>query len=126
VEKELLATDKAPAAIGPYSQAVKAGDFIFVSGQIPIDPKTGELVGDNIKDQTRQSLENIKNILEAAGSSLDKIVKTVVFIKDMNDFGEMNEVYSIFLQQSLPARACVQVAKLPLDVRVEIEAIGLV
>jgi len=80
MEKELMATDKAPAAIGPYSQAVKAGEFIFVSGQIPIDPKTGNLVGDNIKDQTRQSLENIKNILEAAGSSLDRIVKTVVFI----------------------------------------------
>jgi len=126
MEKELMATDKAPAAIGPYSQAVKAGDFIFVSGQIPIDPETGELVGDNIKDQTRQSLENIKNILEAAGSSLERIVKTVVFIKDMNDFGEMNEVYGSYLQQSLPARACVQVAKLPMDVRVEIEAIGLI
>ena len=126
VEKELLATDKAPAAIGPYSQAVKAGDFLFVSGQIPIDPKTGELVGDNIKDQTRQSLENIKNILEAAGSSLERIVKTVVFIKDMNDFGEMNEVYGSYLKQSLPARACVQVAKLPMDVKVEIEAIGLI
>jgi len=125
MEKELMATDTAPAAIGPYSQAVKAGEFIFVSGQLPIDPETGKLVGDNIKDQTRQSLENIKNILEAAGSSLDRIVKTVVFIKDMTDFGEMNEVYGSYLQQSLPARACVQVAKLPMDVKVEIEAIGL-
>lgn len=126
MEKELLATDTAPAAIGPYSQAVKAGEFLFVSGQLPIDPETGKLVDDNIKDQTRQSLENIKNILEAAGSSMDRIVKTVVFIKDMADFGEMNEVYGSYLQQSLPARACVQVAKLPLDVKVEIEAIGLI
>lgn len=123
--KQIISTDKAPAAIGPYSQAVKAGNLLFVSGQIPIDPATGEVVEATIQAQTTQSLTNVKNILEAAGASLDNVVKTTVFLKDMNDFVEMNRVYSTFFQTDCPARAAVQVAKLPKDVMVEVEAIAV-
>ena len=123
--KQIISTNKAPAAIGPYSQAVKAGNLLFVSGQIPIDPATGEVVEATIQAQTTQSLTNVKNILEAAGASLDNVVKTTVFLKDMNDFVEMNRVYSTFFQTDCPARAAVQVAKLPKDVMVEVEAIAV-
>ena len=123
--KKIISTDKAPAAIGPYSQAVKAGNLLFVSGQIPIDPATGEVVEATIQAQTTQSLTNVKNILEAAGASLDNVVKTTVFLKDMNDFVEMNRVYNTFFQTDCPARAAIQVARLPKDVMVEIEAIAV-
>ena len=122
--KEIIHTDNAPAAIGPYSQAVKAGNLIFVSGQIPIDPATGALVEDNIRVQTARSLTNIASILQAAGASLENVVKTTVFLRDMNDFVPMNEVYATFFQSDCPARAAVQAARLPKDVLVEIEAIA--
>lgn len=122
--KEIISTDKAPAAIGPYSQAVRAGNLLFVSGQIPADPATGEIVEPTIQAQARRSLENVKAILEAAGASLDQVVKTTVFLKSMDDFVEMNRVYKTFFTADCPARSAVQVAKLPKDVLVEIEAIA--
>ena len=122
MKKEIIVTKKAPAAIGPYSQAVKVGEFIFVSGQLPIDPSTGKLVGGDIENQTRQCLENLKSILEAAGSSLDKTVKVTVFLKDMDDFSEINKVYKQYFTKDFPARCCIEVAKLPMDTGVEIEA----
>lgn len=122
--KETIITKKAPAAIGPYSQAIKAGELIFVSGQIPIDPLTGKLVVGSIESQTRQCLENIKAILEAAGSSLDRVVKATVFIKDMDDFQAINEIYSQYFINDFPARVCVQVAELSLGAKVEIEVIA--
>jgi 2-iminobutanoate/2-iminopropanoate deaminase len=124
--KKQVQTDKAPKAIGPYSQAIIADDFIFCSGQIPIDPATGELNTGSIEDQTRQVLKNLGAVLEAAGSSYDKVVKTTVFLQDMNDFGKMNTVYGEFFKAPNPARAAVQVARLPRDVKIEIEAIALV
>ncbi|MBE7446162.1 MAG: RidA family protein [Planctomycetia bacterium] len=126
MERVVVSTNNAPAAIGPYSQAIKAGDFVFLSGQIPILPATGEVVQGDIKIQTRQVLENIKHILDAAGSALDKVVKTTVFMKDLNDYVAMNDVYKEFFPNKPPARAVVQVAKLPKDTHVEIEAIALV
>lgn len=125
METVVVSTNRAPAAIGPYSQAIKAGDFVFLSGQIPIHPATGEVVEGDIKIQTRQVLENIKHILDAAGSSLDKVVKTTVFMKDLNDYVAMNDVYKEFFPNKPPARAAVQAAKLPRDAHVEIEAIAL-
>ena len=116
-------TEKAHAAIGPYSQGVAAGNFLFVSGQLPIDPKTGSIDADNVADQARQSLTNLSQILEAAGTSMDKVVKTTVFIQHMDDFAVMNEVYAQFFQgEVLPARSAVEVAKLPKGALVEIEA----
>ena len=126
MKKEIISTQKAPAAIGPYSQATKVGNFIFTSGQIPINPETGELVKGDIKEQARQVLENLKAVLEAAGSGLDKVVKTTVFINDMNRFGDVNEVYASFFTGNFPARSCVEVSRLPKDVAVEIEAIAIV
>ena len=118
-------TEKAPAAIGPYSQGVAAGYFLFVSGQLPIDPKTGSIDADNVADQARQSLTNLSQILEAAGTSMDKVVKTTVFIQHMDDFAVMNEVYAQFFQgEVLPARSAVEVAKLPKGALVEIEAVA--
>ena len=123
---ETIVTENAPAAIGPYSQAVSAGEFLFVSGQLPIDPKTGALVEDDIATQTKQALENISCILSAAGSSLSKAVTTTVFLKDMAEFAEMNKVYASYFQGDLfPARAAVQVAALPKDARVEIDVIAV-
>lgn len=119
---KIITSSLAPAAIGPYCQAVETDGFIFVSGQLPIDASTGEMK-QGIEEQTRQSLNNILYILEAAGSNMDKIVKTTVLLKDMNDFGKMNEVYASFFN-SYPARACYQVAKLPKDALVEIECIA--
>ena len=123
--RKTVSTDKAPAAIGPYSQANIFGDFVFTSGQVPLDPASGEIIGANIEEQTRQVFKNITAILEAAGSSLDKVLKTTVFIKDMNDFGKMNEVYAeFFTEGSYPSRSAVEVARLPKDVLVEIETIA--
>jgi len=122
--KEIIFTENAPKPIGPYSQAVKVGNFLFISGQIPITPETGELIPGDIKAQTRQVLENIKAIVEAAGGSLNNIVKVNVYLKDMNDFQAMNEVYAEYFGESKPARAAVEVARLPKDVRIEIEAIA--
>lgn len=119
-------TDNAPAALGPYSQAVQAGNTIYVSGQIPIDPATGEFVGDDIASQTRQSLTNIKNILAAAGTDMGKVVKTTVLLADINDFAAMNEVYAEFFTEPYPARAAFEVAAIPKGARVEIEAVAVV
>jgi 2-iminobutanoate/2-iminopropanoate deaminase len=124
MEKRVISTNNAPAAIGPYSQAIKVGNLVFVSGQIPIIPSTGEIVQGDIKLQTKQVLENLKNILKAAGSSLDNVVKTTVFMKDLSDYAAINDVYKEFFQQKPPARAAVQAARLPRDVGVEIEAIA--
>lgn len=120
----VLHTDKAPAAIGPYSQGIKAGNLVFTSGQLPLNPLTGELETD-IRKATHQSLENVKNILESAGTSLGKVVKVVVFLRDMNDFAAMNEIYGTFFTTNPPARSAVQVARLPKDAIIEIEAIAL-
>jgi len=124
MKKEIINTDKAPKAIGPYSQAVKAGGFLFTSGQIPIDPATGEMVEGDIRQQVKQVLDNLKAILEAAGVGLKDVIKTTVFIADMNDFAAINEVYAEYFGSNSPARSCVQVAKLPKDAGVEIEAIA--
>jgi len=124
--KKQVQTDKAPKAIGPYSQGIIANGFVFCSGQIPIDPATGELITGSIEDQTRQVLTNLGAVLEAAGSSFDDVVKCTVFLQDMNDFAKMNAVYAEFFKAPSPARAAVQVARLPRDVKVEIEAIALV
>lgn len=119
----IIHTEKAPAALGPYSQAIEANGMLFVSGQIPFVPATMTVVSDDIADQTRQSLENVKAIVEEAGYTLKDVVKAGVFIKDMNDFGRVNEVYNEYLGDVKPARACVEVARLPKDVKVEIEVI---
>jgi 2-iminobutanoate/2-iminopropanoate deaminase len=123
--KQIIRTSNAPAAIGPYSQAVRAGGFVFASGQIPIDPQTGEFVPGGITEQTEQVLRNLNAVLKAAGSGLDQVVKTTVFLADMNDFAAMNEVYGrYFSEDAPPARATVQAARLPRDARVEIEVIA--
>ncbi|MBD7914910.1 RidA family protein [Clostridium sp. Sa3CUN1] len=123
MQKEIISTTNAPAAIGPYSQGIKIGDMVFTSGQLPVNPATGEVVTE-IKAATKQSLENVKAVLEQAGSSLDKVVKVVVFIKDMNDFAQVNEVYGQYFTENAPARSCVEVARLPKDCVVEIEAVA--
>lgn len=122
--KQVIHTDSAPAAIGPYSQAIQIGDLLFVSGQVPIDPSTGAIVEGDIKAQAQQSLNNLKAILNAAGTNMGAVVKTTVFLADMNDFAAMNEVYAQFFQEPFPARSAVQVARLPKDTKVEIEAIA--
>jgi 2-iminobutanoate/2-iminopropanoate deaminase len=124
--KNIIATDHAPRAIGPYSQAVQAGDLVFASGQIPIDPATGEFVAGGIAEQTEQVLRNLTAVFEAAGVELNQVVKTTVFLADMDDFTAMNEVYGRFFGDAPPARATVQAARLPRDARVEIEAIAVV
>jgi len=124
--KKVIATSKAPGAIGPYSQAIMAGNLIYTSGQLPIDPETGEMVGNDIVLQTRMSLKNVKVILEEAGSSMDKIVKTTVYLSDMANFGKMNEVYKEFFSEDYPARSAFQVARLPKDALVEIEVVAIV
>jgi 2-iminobutanoate/2-iminopropanoate deaminase len=122
--KEVVHTDRGPKPIGPYSQAVKAGGFIYLSGQIALDPKTGDLIGSDIRQQTERTLENVKGILEAAGTNLHHVVKTTVFLKDMNDFVAMNEVYARYFSVAPPARSTVQVARLPKDALLEIEVIA--
>lgn len=124
--KETISTNNAPGAIGPYAQAVKAGELVFCSGQIPIDPATGEFVSDMIAEQTEQVLKNLAAVLRAAGTSLDNVVKTTVFLADMNDFVEMNRVYGRYFSENKPARATVQAARLPRDAKVEIDCIALV
>lgn len=122
----IISTPKAPAAIGPYSQAVLVNGMLFTSGVIPIDPETNTLVEGEVTVQARQAIGNLKNLIEASGSSMDKVVKTTVFIKDMNDFGKINDIYKDFFTSDFPARSCVEVARLPKDVLIEIEAIATV
>ncbi len=123
--KKEVKTEKAPKAIGPYSQAIVAGGFVYCSGQIPIDPASGNLNTGSIEEQTRQVIKNLAAVLEAAGTSLDQVVKTTVFLQDMNEFAKMNEVYGEFFKAPCPARATVQVVRLPKDVKVEIEAVAV-
>ncbi len=123
--KQIISTEKAPKAIGPYSQGVRAGDFIFLSGQIPLDPTTGQLVEGSIQHQTERVLENIKAVAESAGLGLTDVVKTTVFLKNLTDFPQMNEVYGRYFSSNPPARSTVEVARLPRDVQVEIDAILL-
>ena len=124
--RETVSTVKAPKAIGPYAQAIKAGEFIYTAGQIPIDPQSGNLIAGSIAEQTRQVLENLKAVLEAAGSSLEKVVKATVFLKNMADFAALNEVYGEYLGAAKPARSTVAVAELPRGALVEIDLVALV
>ena len=123
--RQIIQTDKAPQAIGPYSQAIRTSGLVFASGQIPIDPATGQFVAGGIEAQTEQVLKNLSAVLEAAGSGLDRVIKTTVFLADMQEFGAMNEVYGRFFTDDPPARATVEAARLPRDAKVEIEAIAL-
>ncbi len=126
MELKSIFTEKAPKAIGPYSQAINAGNMVFTSGQLGINPETGNIVEGTIQDEARQSLNNLKAVLEAAGATLNNVVKTTVFIKDMNQFGLINEVYGEFFNEHKPARSCVEVARLPKDGNVEIEAVAII
>ena len=126
MKKKIVVAENAPKALGPYSAGVKAGHFIYTAGQLGLDPTSGEFVEGGIEEQTRQALENLKAILEAAGTKMSKVVKTTVFLLDMNDFGAMNGVYGDFFTKKFPARSAVQVARLPKDGLVEIEAVALV
>jgi 2-iminobutanoate/2-iminopropanoate deaminase len=123
--KQIIKTADAPQAIGPYSQAVVAGGFVFASGQIPTDPLTGQFVAGGIREQTEQVLRNVSKVLEAAGSGLSRVVKTTVFLADMDDFAAMNEVYGSFFKENPPARSTVQAVRLPRDARVEIDVVAL-
>ena len=127
-KRKIVQTEKAPKAIGPYSQGIKLEELglVFTSGQIPLDPKTGQMVSGSIEIETKQVLENLKSVLEGAGSDLTKVIKTTVYLKDMNEFAAMNEVYTEFFGYSAPARSTVEVARLPRDARVEIETIAIV
>lgn len=122
--RDVVLTDKGPKPIGPYSQAIRSNGFLYVSGQVALDPTTGEFVGTDIRQQTQRTLENVKGILEAAGSNMHHVVKTTVFLKDINDFAAMNEVYAKFFALAPPARSTVEVARLPKDALVEIEVIA--
>ena len=124
--REPISTENAPTAIGPYEQAIKVGDFVYTAGQIPIDPKTGNLISGGIAEQTRQVLENLKAVLEAAGSSLDKVIKATVFLKTIADFAALNEVYGEYLGKTKPARSTVAVADLPRGALVEIDLVAIV
>ena len=126
MSKQIVSTENAPKAIGPYSAGVKAGDFVYTAGQLGIDPATGSFVEGGIEAETRQALNNLRAVLEAAGASLENVVKTTVFLRDMNDFAAMNAVYAEFFTADFPARSAVQVARLPKDAAVEIEAIAFV
>ena len=123
--KTIISTDKAPAAIGPYSQAIEVNGMIYTSGVIPIDPATNELVQGDIVVQAKQAIGNLAALLQEAGSSCESVIKTTVFIKDMNDFAKINEVYASFFKENCPARSCVEVARLPKDVLIEIEAVAV-
>lgn len=122
--KKVISTNKAPQAIGPYSQAIEVNNMIFTSGMIPINPETNELVTSSIEAQAEQAIGNLAALLKESGSDVDKVIKTTVFIKDMNDFGKINEIYSKYFSKDCPARSCVEVARLPKDVLIEIEAIA--
>jgi 2-iminobutanoate/2-iminopropanoate deaminase len=124
-EKKVVATEKAPKALGPYNVAIQAGDFVFTAGQVGIDPDTNSIVEGGVEAETRQALTNIKNVLEASGSNLGLVVKTTVFLRDMNDFSKMNAVYAEFFTENFPARSAVQVAALPKNAAVEIETIAI-
>ena len=124
-QRTVVSTDQAPGAIGPYSQAIIAGELVFCSGQLPLDPSSGQLLTGSIEDQTRRVLDNLRAVLEGAGSSLKHVVKTTIFLADMNDFANVNAAYAEYFEQEPPARSTVQVARLPRDARVEIEAIAL-
>jgi len=125
MKKTVISTNSAPEAIGAYSQAIKAGNIIFISGQIPLIPETGKIIQGDIKSQTRQILENINNILKATGTSLEKVVKTTIFMKDLNNYSAINSIYHEFFPHEPPARAAVEVSRLPKDAEVEIEAIAI-
>ena len=126
MKKKVIQTDKAPKAIGPYSQAIQAGDFLFLSGQVPLDPRTGELVKGGIRQQTEQVLENIKGVLESQKLGMEGVVKVTIFLKNIANFNQVNEIYSTYFPTSPPARSTVEVARLPKDVEIEIEAIALI
>ncbi len=123
--KDIIKTDKAPAAIGPYSQAVEVNGMVYTSGVIPVDPATGEIAGSTAADQAEQVFSNLKNLIEASGTTMENIVKTVIFLKDMEDFAAVNGVYAKYFPQPYPARSCVGVARLPKDVMLEVEAIAV-
>ena len=123
LDKKIVATDNAPKAIGPYSQGVKVGDFLFISGQIPLDAKTGRIIGTTISEQTEQVLKNIQGIVSASGATMNDVVKTTVYLKDLNEFAIMNDVYARFFKSDFPARATVEVSALPKSVKIEIDAI---
>ena len=123
MSKEIISTTNAPSAIGPYSQAVKCNNFLYTSGMIPIDPKTGILLEGNIEEQTTLVLSNLKALIEDAGSNMESVIKTTCYIKDMNNFTKMNDIYSTYFTSNFPARSCVEVARLPKDVLIEIECI---
>ncbi len=126
MQKNIISTDKAPQAIGPYSQAVQFDNLLFISGQIPLEPKSGEIVKGNIKEQTKQILENLNGILIAGGSSLDNVLRTTIFLTNLDDYADVNEMYANFFEKSMPARSTVQVSRLPMDVQIEIDAIACV
>ena len=126
MKKKVIQTEKAPKAIGPYSQAIQAGNFLFLSGQIPLDPKTGELIKGDIGQQARQVLENIKGVLESQKLGMEDVVKVTIFLKDIGNFNEVNEVYATYFPSSPPARSTLEVAKIPRDAAIEIEAIALI
>lgn len=123
--KNIISTDKAPAAIGPYSQAVEVNGIIYTSGVIPVNPATGGIAGDTAAEQAEQAFTNLRNLVEASGTSMENVIKTVVFIKNMDDFASINEVYSKYFPAPYPARSCVEVARLPKDVLIEVEAIAV-
>ncbi|RCK79970.1 MAG: Endoribonuclease L-PSP [Candidatus Ozemobacter sibiricus] len=125
MSRAVVATQKAPAAIGPYSQAIKANGFVFTSGQIPLSPATGALVAPDIEGQTRQVMENLAEVLKAAGTDFSKVVKTTIFLADMNDFAKVNEIYASYFPKDPPARSTIQVARLPKDAKVEIEMVAI-
>ena len=125
MKKKLIQTEKAPKAIGPYSQAIQAGNFLFLSGQIPLDPKTGELVKGDIRQQTQRILENLKGVLESQKLGMEDVVKVTIFVKDIGNFNQVNEVYATYFPSSPPARSTVEVARLPRDADIEIEAIAI-
>jgi len=126
IKKEIIKTQKAPSAIGPYSQAIKAGNLLFLSGQISINPDTNEFIDGDIEVQTEQVLKNIKAILEAGGSSLEDVVKVAIYLQDIKDFALVNKIYSKYFEKSLPARVCVEISNLPKNARIEIEAIAMI
>lgn len=119
---KVISTDKAPAAIGPYSQAIEVNGMVFTSGVIPVDPQTG-VIPATIEEQANQAFSNLKNLIEASGATIDKVIKTTVFIKEMNDFGKINEIYATYFKEPFPARSCVEVARLPKDVMLEVETV---
>jgi 2-iminobutanoate/2-iminopropanoate deaminase len=124
MQKDIISTSKAPQAIGPYSQAVRFDNLLFISGQIPLEPESGEIVKGDIKAQTKQILENLKGVLTAGGSSLDNVLRTTIFLTNLEDYADVNEMYAQFFEKSMPARSTVQVSRLPMDVQIEIDAIA--